>query len=199
MRLTDKKRQQIILAAVKEFRNKGFAGTSMDNVSQRAEVSKRTVYNHFNSKDELFLGILEYMFSLIAETKPKPYSPSRSVESQLKEIALTKIQLFSSEEFLDLSRVTLPEAIHNPEKMKQSIEQIGLIESDMDRWFDAAITDKKIAFTSAQEAREQFMGLVKLEAFWPRLMKGKPVPTQKEIALMVSKAVGMFLCYSRAQ
>ncbi|WP_390888393.1 TetR/AcrR family transcriptional regulator, partial [Leclercia adecarboxylata] len=51
-RLTDRKRAAILEAAVAEFRAFGFAGTSMDRIAATAEVSKRTVYNHFASKDE---------------------------------------------------------------------------------------------------------------------------------------------------
>lgn len=194
MKLTDRKRHQIILAAVKEFRDNGFTGTSMDNVAQCAAVSKRTVYNHFDSKDALFGGILEYMFGLVAETAPEPYDTNRPLEGQLKDIAKAKVDLFSSEEFLDLSRVTLPESIHNPEKMKQAIEQIAVIESGIERWFTAAIADNQLVLTSATEACEEFMGLVKMEAFWPHLIKGKPSPMESEKARMVDKVVGMFLC-----
>ncbi|MET0129737.1 MAG: helix-turn-helix domain-containing protein, partial [Stenotrophomonas chelatiphaga] len=61
-RLTDRKRAAILDAAVAEFRAFGFAGTSMDRIAATAEVSKRTVYNHFASKDELFTAILWQLF-----------------------------------------------------------------------------------------------------------------------------------------
>ena len=43
-RLTDRKREAIIQAAIAEFRDNGFKVTSMDRIAARAEVSKRTVY-----------------------------------------------------------------------------------------------------------------------------------------------------------
>ncbi|MCF5632840.1 TetR family transcriptional regulator, partial [Pseudomonas syringae] len=52
MRLTDQKREAIVLAAIAEFGDRGFEITSMDRIAARAEVSKRTVYNHFPSKEE---------------------------------------------------------------------------------------------------------------------------------------------------
>ena len=57
-RLTDRKRDAIVQAAIGEFREHGFNGTSMDRVAAAADVSKRTVYNHFPSKEELFEAIL---------------------------------------------------------------------------------------------------------------------------------------------
>ena len=60
--LTHRKREAILQAAISEFRAHGFAGTSMDRVAAVAEVSKRTVYNHFPSKDELFAAILTQLW-----------------------------------------------------------------------------------------------------------------------------------------
>lgn len=195
MKLTDRKRQQIISAAVKEFRNNGFLGTSMDAVAQRAEVSKRTVYNHFSSKDALFLGIVEYMFGLMSETAPQAYSPTEDIKTQLCRIAQQKVELFSSEEFLDLSRVTIPEAIHCPEKLQQAMCQMAQIESRMEKWFADAIEDGKLKFKTPCEACQQFMGLLKMEAFWPRLLKDAGSPNEEQKQGMITKVVGMFLCY----
>ena len=197
MKLTDKKRQQIILASVEEFREKGFSGTSMDNVAQRANVSKRTVYNHFSSKDELFVGIIKHMFGLVEETAPKPYNPHQSFEEQLKDIARVKIELFSSDEFIGFSRVVMPEALHSPERMQQAMAQMSSIESDMDNWFNAVIKDEQLKFKDGHDACGKFMGVLKAEAYWPRLMKGKDSPTHAEIEQMIDDVVGMFLCYYR--
>jgi TetR/AcrR family transcriptional regulator of autoinduction and epiphytic fitness len=58
-RLTDRKREAIVRAAVEEFRASGYEATSMDRIAEVAGVSKRTVYNHFPSKEALFSMILE--------------------------------------------------------------------------------------------------------------------------------------------
>ncbi len=42
-RLTDRKRQAIVAAAIAEFRDNGFEVTSMDKIAATAGVSKRTV------------------------------------------------------------------------------------------------------------------------------------------------------------
>ncbi|HEX5664228.1 MAG TPA: helix-turn-helix domain-containing protein, partial [Xanthomonadaceae bacterium] len=60
-RLTDRKRAAILEAAVAEFRESGYEATSMDRIAASAGVSKRTVYNHFPSKEVLFTRILEQM------------------------------------------------------------------------------------------------------------------------------------------
>ena len=195
MKLTDKKKQQIIMAAVAEFRENGFAGTSMDNVAQRAEVSKRTVYNHFASKDELFLGIVKHMFGLLAETSPEPYKADEDIKPQLEKIAKLKIDLFSSDEFIGFSRVVMPEALHNPDRMLQAMSQMSSIESDMNNWFNAAIANRQLNFESGEDACGKFMGLLKMEAYWPQLIKGKAAPSENEKQKMIDEVIGMFLGY----
>ncbi|WP_030040457.1 TetR/AcrR family transcriptional regulator, partial [Streptomyces resistomycificus] len=49
-----RKRQAILEAATEVFLNKGYLGTSMDEVAALASVSKQTVYKNFTDKQRLF-------------------------------------------------------------------------------------------------------------------------------------------------
>lgn len=51
-----RKRRAILEAACTVFIDKGFSGTSMDEVAARADVSKVTIYRHFSDKDSLFIA-----------------------------------------------------------------------------------------------------------------------------------------------
>ena len=46
---------EIIQAAVDEFLENGYEGTSMESIARRAGVSKGGLYHHFSSKDEILL------------------------------------------------------------------------------------------------------------------------------------------------
>ena len=50
-----KKREAILEGAQDVFINMGFEAASMDKVAEQAGVSKRTVYNHFGSKEKLYV------------------------------------------------------------------------------------------------------------------------------------------------
>ena len=84
-RLTDRKRDAIVQAAIGEFREHGFNGTSMDRVAAAADVSKRTVYNHFPSKEELFEAILLLMWERSQSPDELAYTPARPLRDQLLE------------------------------------------------------------------------------------------------------------------
>ena len=51
-------RERIVSAARQLFRDQGINGTGMDQVCAVAEVSKRTLYQHFSGKDELIAECL---------------------------------------------------------------------------------------------------------------------------------------------
>lgn len=55
----DQKTAAIINAAREAFLARGFDGASMDKIALSAGVSKRTVYNRFRSKEELFGAAIE--------------------------------------------------------------------------------------------------------------------------------------------
>lgn len=52
------KRDQIVSQALKLFYQQGFNATGIDLIIKEAGVSKKTLYNHFKSKDELILATL---------------------------------------------------------------------------------------------------------------------------------------------
>ena len=52
------KREQIVAEALKLFYREGFNATGVDKICTQAGVSKKTLYNHFKSKDELVLATL---------------------------------------------------------------------------------------------------------------------------------------------
>ncbi len=52
-------RQRILDAAEELFRNEGFQRSSMDDLAKQLGMSKKTIYKHFRSKDELTKEIIQ--------------------------------------------------------------------------------------------------------------------------------------------
>ncbi|MCY1239858.1 pyrimidine utilization regulatory protein R [compost metagenome] len=57
----ERTRKGIVAAASDLFLKHGFLGTNMDEIAATAEVSKQTVYSHFQSKEALFLEVVRSM------------------------------------------------------------------------------------------------------------------------------------------
>jgi len=52
-------RQRILSVAYLLFRQRGYSRVSMDEIASATGVTKRTLYNHFQSKDQLLTAVLE--------------------------------------------------------------------------------------------------------------------------------------------
>ncbi|HAV12007.1 MAG TPA: TetR family transcriptional regulator, partial [Opitutae bacterium] len=77
------KREEIIAGAIKAFRQAGYEGASMDLVAELAGASKRTVYNHFESKKDLLWAVIAELMAGQAEMAQIHYSKTEPLESQL--------------------------------------------------------------------------------------------------------------------
>lgn len=58
-RTTDRSREKILEAGFRLFFREGYARVSMEMIAAQAQMTKRTLYNHFDSKDQLLGAVLE--------------------------------------------------------------------------------------------------------------------------------------------
>jgi len=192
-RLTDRKRETIIQAAIIEFRDHGFKIASMDNIAARAGVSKRTVYNHFPSKDELFAGILTQLWESIQDQLEMQYRKDQPLREQLRELMWAKMRLFNNPSFMDLARVAIAEMVHSPERAREMVAKIGEREEHFNIWIRAAQANGKLKAVDPAFAACQLQGLVKAFAFWPQITMGQPPIPEVMQQSVVDAAVEMFL------
>src|ERR1700712_48103 len=175
VRLTDRKRDAIVQAAIVEFRANGFEATSVDKVAARAEVSKRTLYNHFPSKDELFAEILRVLWESSASQLDRPFRPDLPVREQLLALMLQKLAQLADDSFVDLARVAIASVIHSPERAQEMVARLGQKEGGLLGWIKAAQKHGALKPGDAGLAAQQLEGLVKGVAFWPQVAMGQPV------------------------
>ena len=64
---TEKKKQAIIQAALRLFKEKGFKDTSIKSIAEAAEVSPVSIYNYFGSKDNLVALCVNDLFDEITQ------------------------------------------------------------------------------------------------------------------------------------
>ncbi|MGV7241071.1 TetR/AcrR family transcriptional regulator [Caballeronia sp. M23-90] len=193
LRLTDRKRASIIDAAIQEFLAAGFDGTSMDRVAARASVSKRTVYNHFPSKEALFAAILRQLWESSDTDQAPVYSSGHPLRGQLLQLLLKKLRLLNDEAFLSLARVAIAAGIHSPERARDMVARMGEREEDLTCWIRAAAEDGRLNTPDPAFASQQLQGLVKAFAFWPQVTMGQPPLSVDEQRRVAESAADMFL------
>ena len=55
----DERRAQLLAAALEVFTQAGYHSAAMDEIADRAKVSKPVLYQHFPSKLDLYLAVLD--------------------------------------------------------------------------------------------------------------------------------------------
>lgn len=192
-RLTDRKRAAIVAAAVKEFEACGFDNTSMNRIAETAEVSKRTVYNHFESKDALFLAIVQELLDATEAMPDFPYQADRSLADQLTEKANRIVDLFTSDSFQGLVRVTLSRFLMSPQLGQQTIGDQKRFRVRLVRWLEEAIAAGKLKIDDCEFAAAQFCGLLQTFTFWPQAFGLEAPPSKDELQHIIRSTVEMFL------
>lgn len=192
-RLTDRKRAAILDAAVAEFRATGYEATTMDRIAARAGVSKRTVYNHFPSKDTLFLRILEEMFARGVGGPDLAYRADRPLRDQLMELVEQKLRVLDDPNFVDLARVAIAAGLHSPDLARQMMARLGDREEGITTWVRAAADDGRLRTGDPVFVSMQLQSLIKGAAFWPQMSMGQPALTTAQQRQVAEGAVDMLL------
>ena len=130
-RRSEAKKTAILNAAETLFVAEGYDRTSVDAIAARAQVSKRTVYDHFGDKETIFLRVLERvtdaLVSMVRAAIDEELTPGRDLREALTAFAgRIAAGAFPSADYAAFRRLVtrqrsvprLPAAVHNrPERM----------------------------------------------------------------------------------
>jgi AcrR family transcriptional regulator len=108
--------EEILIAALEEFAENGYAAARLDNVARRAGVAKGTIYLYFASKEKLFQAVVQQAVTpQLDEIEHLAQTHSGSVEDFLRgPFVMLQRQLLRSD-LRRLLRVLLTEGLLFPE------------------------------------------------------------------------------------
>ena len=178
---TTQKRQSILDAAVRAFRDLGYDNASMDHISELANSSKRTVYNHFPSKEALFSAVLNRFIDETCDLKQISYSPTRSLVSQLADFAQAKIAIATNPAWLGLMKVTIGVFVSHPEFAHQAMQRTEDKEDTLATWLQAAQADQRLHVPDPKLAANAFWAMISGAFFWPAILEGPQKPDQANV------------------
>lgn len=167
---TSQKRQIILDGAVRVFIETGYDISSMDRIAEVAGVSKRTVYNHFPSKEDLFRAVVSDFVRRRDEHKPIEYTPDLPLADQLKRFAEAELFLIDDPVRRGLSRFLTSYFLMDIARVGPFAGQIAGAHQEFIRWLEAARADGKLHFDSADLAASMFYGLVEGCLTYPALI-----------------------------
>lgn len=147
----DKRRQQLVEAAVRLIGDSGCGGTTVSRISAEVGLSEMAAYRHFVSKEEILMEASSYLLGRILEWLSCSDNPS--VINRLREIGERHLEMLSSDlemytapymQFLTISQTDDPLHRHvaaNNDRMKEKIAGLvqegiaeGSIRADVDPW-----------------------------------------------------------------
>jgi TetR/AcrR family transcriptional repressor of mexJK operon len=105
-------------AAASLFLEKGYAGTSMDDIAAAAQVSKQTIYTHFANKEELFANLVLGNADRVQEfvgTIHRTLAEASDLESGLQKLARQYLGFVVRPDVLRLRRLVIGEAGRFPD------------------------------------------------------------------------------------
>ena len=150
-------RDRILAAATELFMAEGYGSTSIEAVAARARVSKRTFYDRFEDKAQLFSAVVH---RIIDEIRPPPEVPlieGATLRHVLRRLAGFILRAALSPQAIALHRLVNAEAVRFPELVAAVIrdggarEGISLISELLARQMpEAGLSDEQRAFAAQQ-------------------------------------------------
>lgn len=203
--LMARKRVAIVDAALKAFLASGYAEASVNHIAAAAGVSIKTLYRHFESKDELFSAVMQ---AACAEAPSAQDDQEKELRPAWYDAPPAEAFPYAGEEYLRhsmsadqlaLYRLVARDAHRFPELGRRYLEETAggrdaIFAGYLDLWADSEgwiVRDKRAA-------AQVFAGLLKASLFDEALM-GLHEPSDAEIVSQARNASRYMLQLLRAK
>ena len=191
-------REVIVDAAERLFLERGFGAVSMDDLAEAAGVARRTLYNQFTSKEEIFREMLLRVSGQLENLLPPGIETQGDVEEVLRLIAHSILDLHRRPGYLGFFRMVVADSRQFPwiaeafaAVMEPQMERLA-------RYLAHLTTMGILDCRNPMLAAHQFMGVLNEFYLWPWMMgrQGMLVPAED----VVEETIRMFLQrYRRSQ
>ena len=190
-------RDAIVEAATRLFLERGFGAVSMDELAETAGVARRTLYNQFASKEEIFREMLHQVSGQLEHALPPGIETQGDVEAVLRLIARAILDLHKNPDYLGFLRMVAADARHFPwiaealaAVMDPQIERFV-------RYFAHLSAIGVLECRNPMLAAHQFAGVLNEFSLWPWMMGRERLPVPEEE--LIEETIQMFLRHYRPQ
>ena len=162
-RPVDQAKQDAILRCARaEFFEHGYAAASIERIAATANVSKVTIYNHFQSKENLFSAMVGSECGVMRGQLPDISTAETSLRTELLHFAQSMMEFLSSPDIIRFDRRMAAEVERHPEmgelflnagprRMKAMLTE--MIADEMERG--------RLAKADSEEAAAHLYGIIK--------------------------------------
>jgi AcrR family transcriptional regulator len=151
-------REHILFTAQDVFLESGFERASMDIIAARADTTKKTLYAHFENKENLFLAVIELISGyLIKQLKP-PAEYSDDTEEALVLFFARFLEKLLWNRAIRMSRLCMVESERFPNVIAQFYEAtFGTAQERLESFLSERL---KLSRTAATQTADELFGRV---------------------------------------
>jgi len=189
----DERRRRLIAVAEKVFVEQGYGATSMDEIAQDAGMSKKTLYQLFDTKEALFAAVITDRMRALGEGAEQG-AGARPLKDVVVDYLCEAARFILSPRHVALFRVLIGEAWRAP-GMAQAFDNAcaGRGKSVLARWLAQEVEAGRLDLEDPVQAAGMLFGMVVGEPHHRMLMgEGRP-PSREAIEARVREAVDIFL------
>ncbi|MGO9392558.1 TetR/AcrR family transcriptional regulator [Rhodoblastus sp.] len=188
-------REAIVEAATRLFLEHGFGSVSMDELAGAAGLARRTLYNQFTSKEEIFREMLLRVSGQLEDTFPPGIETQGDVDEVLRLIARMILELHRHPEYLGFLRMVVADSRQFPWIAEEFSAVMEPQTERLARYLAHVTAMGILNCRNPTLAAHQFMGILNEFSLWPLMIGRKKlaVPTEE----IVEETVQMFLQHYR--
>ena len=149
---------QILDAAAMVFAEKGFHRATTREIAEAADVSEGTLYNYFDSKEDLLIGIM----ARVAELEALPEELTEALQGDVRDffVAMFRHRMGRIQQGQEMLQAILPEVLVNPALRERFYQQFVLrISTMLEQYVQARIEMGNIRPLDAPLATRAIQGM----------------------------------------
>jgi TetR/AcrR family transcriptional regulator of autoinduction and epiphytic fitness len=189
-------REAIVDAAQALFLKRGFGSVSMGELADAAGLARRTLYNQFASKEEIFREMLLRLSRQLESALPPGIETQGEVEEVLRLIARVILELHKNPEYLGFLRMVVADSRQFPWIAE---EFAAVMDPQTERLVRLLAHLTSMGVLNCRNpilAAHQFMGALNDLTLWPWMLGRERLPVPDEE--VVEETIRMFLEHYRA-
>ncbi|HMD60579.1 MAG TPA: TetR/AcrR family transcriptional regulator [Opitutaceae bacterium] len=188
-------REAIVEAATRLFLEHGFGSVSMDELAEAAGLARRTLYNQFASKEEIFREMLLRVSGQLEHAFPPGIETQGDVEEVLHLVARMILELHRQPEYLGFLRMVVADSRQFPWIAEEFAAVMDPLSARLARYLAHLTAMEVLECNNPILAAHQFMGILNEFSLWPWMMgRGNLAVPAEEV---VEETIEMFLKHYR--
>jgi TetR/AcrR family transcriptional regulator of autoinduction and epiphytic fitness len=188
---SDAERRDTLLSAAEQvFLAKGYVSTTMADIAQAAAMSKKTIYQVFASKKELFDAL---MMDRLAVPRIQPEDGDRPAAAVLSSLLLDMARFVLAPKRIALTRLILAEIASTPEVGDVLKARCVQAERTMQTWLALQVSRGIFDIADIPSAAAMLFGTAFGDFHWHLLLQLGEAPTEAAVRARIERSVAIFM------